>query len=129
MTKKITTIKIVESYAIINAAPLYNVKDKVSVLKLLRVLKPIATSFDDLRNDTQEKLKPQNWDELVEKYKDDKSVLNDYINEVNAYLATELNKEVELEFEPLTDETICELITDKVSAGVALELAELYANG
>ncbi len=91
-------------------------KDIFIVLRAINALKPIATAFEGFQKDAQEKLRPENWEEVVEKsqkFKDlsdeEKIAVNkavmDYNGNVSECIASELEKEKEVDaYERLTEE-------------------------
>ena len=63
------TNSIVTVFNLLNSAKINKVSDsgKIKVVKAVRQMKPIATSFDELLNDAREKLKGEEHDEMAEK--------------------------------------------------------------
>ncbi|MDE6022323.1 MAG: hypothetical protein K2G13_02360 [Muribaculaceae bacterium] len=83
-------------------------KDMFKVINIIRVLKPIAEAFHDFQRDAGERLKPDNWDEILEKKERmdklppaEQAEVDNAIAEFNKKGAecvqAELDKEVELE--------------------------------
>jgi hypothetical protein len=66
----VKTEKVLVVYNLLNVAKLGALEDadKFKVIKILRVLKPVATSFDDFREDAVKKLKPEGYDEKILKW-------------------------------------------------------------
>jgi hypothetical protein len=64
MTKKIKTSEILAAYNTLNSAKYGSMDDadKIKVWKITRVLKPIATKFDEDSKDAAEKMKPKDKD-------------------------------------------------------------------
>ena len=93
--------------------------DLYIVIRALDALKPVVVKFDDFVKDAQKKLKPEGWDEKVEKYKDaseeekaeiDKEAM-EYSNKVNECVSTELEKDKEIEaYERLGKEAFGKLV-------------------
>lgn len=69
MEKKIEKRVVNQVYNLLNGARLGKMTggEKLSVVKLLRVLKPVAVEFDEVRNDIVEKMKPEGYDERLRK--------------------------------------------------------------
>lgn len=139
MKKKIKTSQILSAYNVLNSAKLGSMADddKVKAWKIACTLKPIATKFEEDSKDAADKLKPKDKD-FAEKYQKaqeyermvripnvdvDKlpmgpaeyaqfvnEVLIPYNNLVDAALKDFANKEVEVEFEPLSDEAFGKLM-------------------
>lgn len=83
-------------------------KDMFAVLYIINALKPVAVAFKDFQKDIQEKLKPENWDEIMDKRSrfkelstEERAEVNDAIVEYSKKgqecLQAELEKEKELE--------------------------------
>lgn len=127
---KVIKDKIIGAYMLINNAPLYQVKDKLSVIRFLKAVKPIVSEFEEYKETCIEKLKPANYDTLIEQYSNgDKHALDDYSLEVKKAIIDYINEEVEVEFEPLSEDTICELCTEKMMSKDIVELMEIVGNG
>lgn len=116
------TIDIVKAYRIINDAKLTKMEDadKFKVIKATRQLKPVAASFDEFVKETQERLKPEGWDDMQKKARQwqedgDKSTLtveerreiNRYFTDYNAKVEECVKEEAETEHE-LTYERLSE---------------------
>ena len=138
----VKTEKVLVVYNLLNVAKLGALEDadKFKVIKILRVLKPVATSFDDFREDAVKKLKPEGYDEKIqlgvkpEKYpmSGDEFVDMTYhvINPFNTALKnvteSEAKKEVELELEPIKEDVLLKLAgTNDWSVGQIDEVSEL----
>lgn len=72
MKKTIKTSEILAAYNVLNAAKYGSMEDadKIRVWKITRVLKPIATKFDEDSKDAAEKMKPKyegGFDETLQK--------------------------------------------------------------
>lgn len=117
------TIKVkdaVRVYNVVKAMKLTDVKkdDRIAVLKVTRALKAVAGPFDDFVRDAQERLRPEGFDEVLEKARrwdgltpEEKEAVNAAITGYNKELEECVNpegeKEVEIEgFEPLSDDTL-----------------------
>ena len=108
-----TTDQIVSAYNLINKAKLTKLEDseKFILIKIARQLKKTSVDFEDFLNDAQEKLKPDNFDEIADKMQmkkeltaDESATVTKYNKDVSDCLKDELDKEVELTFEPVSDE-------------------------
>lgn len=60
------TIDIVNAYNVLNAAKLAKMQDtdKFTVIRAMRALKPIQTDYEAAVRDAQERLKPEDFDDL-----------------------------------------------------------------
>lgn len=111
------TIKVsdaVTAFRLINPAKLTKMEseERFAVILATRQLKKSATDFDELVKDAQEKLKPaEGFDKIVGKVQGRKELtpseqetLNKYNKDVSDCVQTELDKEVELDFKPLSED-------------------------
>lgn len=114
-----TTDQIVTAFRLINNAKLTKMEtaERFALIKAMRQLKKVATEFDDFLKDAQDKLKPENFDTIMEKYQSKQELTSEEIVAFNKYnknvsdcLKDELDKEIELTFEPLTEESLGRLI-------------------
>jgi hypothetical protein len=132
----LTTEKVLKAYNIIAQARYTKMDDadKVRLWKIARALKPVATKYDEDSKDAAEKLKPEGFDQKAMKWNEtrDKSsagikddlpmsqaefidflyhVINPYNENVNSALEELKGKEVELEFNALTEDAFVKLMS------------------
>ena len=124
------TNSIVTVFNLLNSAKINEVatSGKIKVIKAVREMKPIATSFDELLNDAREKLKGDNHDEMAEKASrwqqqgdevdltdEEKIAINTYFmeygNRIDECVKEEAEKEHILSFTRLTEEEFEGLIS------------------
>ena len=136
MSKTVSTNGILEAYNILNTAKYTKLDDadKIRVWKIARTMKPIAMRFDEDSKDAVERLKPEGFDERLQKAQDyervtkdknaDASELemgaaeyNDFLRELRRYnglvgeaVKEYAEKEVKLDFEPLTEDAFAKLM-------------------
>ena len=134
MKKVLKTEKLMEAINILNAATYKKLDDadKVKLWKIARAMKPVAKQFEEDSKDAAEKLKPENLDTQLEKARDyeakkqngdDDLPMTDaeyqaFIREVwtpfNQLVAKAVrefaDKEVEIDFEPLSEEAFGKLM-------------------
>ena len=138
MTKKtFKTEKVLAAYRMLGSAKYGKLADddKIKVLKICIALKPIATKYDEDSKDAAEKLKPsEDYDERLaqaqeyERVSRDKNAdasqlkmgaaeFNEFIKEMNHYqdliskaLKDEMEKDVEVEFEPIGEDAMLKLM-------------------
>lgn len=135
MKTKITTQDAFGAYNIINTAKYTKLDDadKIKVWKVARALKPIATHFEEDSKDAAEKLKPEGFDENLPKAQEYERVLNEkgdmetvamsddeydkfikslkeYNELVNKAIKEFADKEVTLEFEPISEDAFGKLM-------------------
>jgi len=135
MKKEISKKQAHDVYAIANSARLNSLKkneDKTAVLKVLRELRTIAKAYGEDADDAREKLKPEGYDEMLQKavayeqelrsgkmplamtaadYQQFVATAGDYDAAVRAAMEPEGKKMVELEFDPLQPSVLEELMT------------------
>ena len=133
----ITTEKVLEAYNIIGMAKYSKLDDadKIKAWKITRQLKPIAEKFDEESKDAAEKMKPsEDYDERLAKAQEYETEIRkpgcdasklpmgaaeyaQFIEEFKAYqklvgdtVKDFAEKEVEVEFEPLSEEAFGKLM-------------------
>ena len=135
MEKKMTIATLYNAYSVLNAARISGLKnndDKTRVLKVMRELRPLATKFEADRKEAIEKLKPEGWDELLQRaaayeremkdgqksavmtvgeYNDFRAKGAAYDRSLAAAMRDEEQKEVTVDIEPLGDGLLTELLT------------------
>lgn len=136
MKKTVKTSEILSVYQIIGNAKYGKMSDddKVKVWKITRKLKPVATKFDDDTKDAADKMKPyEDFDQKLQKaqeyerLKSDKKPTIDvmstadydkfiadfkqYKNIVDKAIKEFADKEVEIEFDAISEEAFSKLIT------------------
>lgn len=130
------TIAITNVYAILNEAKLTKMEDadKFKVIKALRVIKPIAKGYEDFVEDAKNKLKDEKYEDMSNKAHDwnkanqnkkrssltdadiaELEAINEYFVGYNKRIETclkeEAEKEVEVEFEKLSEDAFCKLVS------------------
>jgi len=139
MKKSIKTSEILAAYNVLNTAKYGSMEDadKIKVWKITRVLKPIATKFDEDSKDAAEKMKPKmdgGFDEMLQKAQEYERLIRDpktdskklpmgaaeydaFIEKFKEYnsLVTKAvedfaKKEVSIDVEPLSDEAFGKLM-------------------
>lgn len=137
--KKLTfkTENVLAAYRVLGGAKYAKLsdEDKIKVFKICIALKPIATKYDEDSKDAAENLKPfddydeklaeaQEYDRVSRDKNADTSQLkmgaaefNEFIKTMNHYqdlidkaLKDEMEKEVEVEFEPISEDALLKLM-------------------
>jgi isopenicillin N synthase-like dioxygenase len=135
--RTIKTEKVLAAYRLLGSAKYTKLadEDKIKVLKICIALKPVATKYDEDSKDVAEKLKPsEDYDERLAMAQDydrasrDKDAdmsavkmgpaeFNEFIKEMNHYqdliskaLQDEMEKEVEVEFESISEDALLKLM-------------------
>ena len=138
MKIKIKTEKVLEAFNILKAATYQKLDDadKIKLWKIARVMKPIATKFEEDSKDAAEKLKPKGFDEMLAKAQEYERVMKDpnadasqlkmsaaeYDNflkgdwqEFNKLISKALKEfadaKVDLDFEPLSEDAFTKLLS------------------
>ncbi len=113
--KTAKTNDIVSAFRLINPAKLTKMEtaERFALILATRQLKKVGTEFDDFLKDVQEKLKPEGFDAIAEKVQAQKElspeelkIWNKYQQDISECLKGELEKEVTLEFAPLSKEAM-----------------------
>lgn len=135
MKKVLKKGEVLEAFTILNSANYKQLDDadKIKLWKIARVMKPVAKQLEDDSRDAAEKLKPENFDAQLEKAKEfeakvqkgdtDKlpmtedehlkfirEVFQPFNNLVQKAVDDETKKEVEIDFEPLTEDAFGKLM-------------------
>lgn len=94
--KTVKTQDVVNGYAILKTVKIGKLDkaDQFKVFRNARALKPVATAFDDFVTDARERLKPEGFDEIVEKSQRFKTLSDEERADVNVAIMKH-NKEVE----------------------------------
>lgn len=124
-----TTDKCVALYKVLNEVKLTKLADadKYLIIKMLKKLRPIAENFEAYQKDAGERLKPTNWDEIIEKaqkwqQEGEETTLTDeekkeinlaiytYDNSVRSCISEELMIENEVEYKKISEEAFEKLL-------------------
>ena len=135
MKKILKKGEVMLAFSILNSANYKQLDDadKIRLWKIARVMKPAAKQLEEDSRDAAEKLKPENFDAQLEKAKEFeekkekgdteklpmtdneyqkfiREVYHPFNNLVQKAVNDESEKEVELEYEPLTEEAFGKLM-------------------
>jgi hypothetical protein len=137
MTRKVRTELLLVVFNVLNTAKYGKLEDqdKIKVWKIARMMKPIATKFDEETKDAAEKMKPgDDFDDRLQKAQEFERLRNtngdmskapmgaaeyqEFITEfknyqklVNDAVKEFADKEVEIEFEPVSEEVFGKLMS------------------
>lgn len=109
------TESIVAAFRIINNAKISKMEDaeKFALIKAVRHLKKVNNEFDEFLKDAQNRLKPEGFDAIAAKYQnkeeltaEENAILSKYNTDVSECVKEELEKDVELPFTPLSEESL-----------------------
>ena len=126
---KLTTKEVVSVYNVLKEAKLtkMEISDKMSVLKIMRVLKPISEEWESFMQTIDDKVKGENHDEIIEKAREwerdkekttlsenEKREINEYLfkfnKDKNTCIGDELNKELELDITKISSSAYEKLV-------------------
>ena len=136
MTRKVKTELVLAVLNVLNTAKYGKLddQDKIKVWKIARMMKPIATKFDEETKDAAEKMKPgDDFDDRLQKAQEFERLRNtngdmskapmgaaeyqafivefkNYQKLVNDAVKEYADKEVEIEFEPVSEEVFGKLM-------------------
>ena len=130
------TIDVVNAFSALNGAKLAKMEDKekFTLIKAMKALKPIKNEYEDFVKDAREKLKGDNHEEMVKRVEEWRTKHNDTkpadfttdelkeLNEINTYfndynkkveecVKEEADKEVTLEYTRMSEEAFGHLLT------------------
>jgi hypothetical protein len=137
MTRKVRTELLLVVFNVLNTAKYSKLddQDKIKVWKIARMMKPIATKFDEETKDAAEKMKPgDDFDDRLQKAQEFERLRNtngdmskapmgaaeyqefivefkNYQKLVNDAVKEYADKEVEIEFEPVSEEVFGKLMS------------------
>lgn len=128
---KATIKQVVECYNVLDKAKVtkLEVADVIKILDARKAMRPTATDYEAFLRDCQEKFKPEDWDNIqkdLQQWQNEgenttlsgerrielnKAVIG-YQNNINKALKSELEREIELEIEPLSKEARAKLMVE-----------------
>lgn len=128
---KVTVKQVVECYNVLDKAKAtkLEVADVIKILDARKAMRPTATDYDAFLKDCQEKFKPEDWDSIqkdLQQWQNEgenttlseerrielnKAVIG-YQNNINKALKSELEREIELDIEPLSKEARAKLMVE-----------------
>ena len=130
--------EIVNTYKLLGEAKVMNLSESevLTIVVARKKMRKLATEYEAYLKDVQEKLKPENFEELVIKAqtwdnlsREERAEINMqlkvYEKKVNNIVDAELDKEVDIELEPLTEECLAKLI--KMNGWTMNKIDELSA--
>lgn len=150
MKKTLKTIDIVNAYNKIKGAKLNKMedKDKFALIRISKKLKAVATDYEGFDADARERLKPEDFDAMAEKLQNRQRLeaaghlaetdeekaevmeLNVYFGKfqkaVDECVKPEKEKEVELEYEALSEDAFGAFLTSNdFTIGEGVELSDI----
>lgn len=113
MKKTIKTRQAVSAYNVARSLKFGKVErgDVFTLLRATNALKPTVTAYEDFVKDAQERLKPEDYDRIAAKFQakeeltaKEQAVAKKYNKDLNDLMEAELEKVVEVEYEPLGED-------------------------
>lgn len=122
---------VVSAYKVLGDAKVVKLEESevIKVVKARKAMRPIADDYDAFLKDCQDKFKPEGWDEIQKKLQQwqqegEKTTLTEaerielnkvvigYQKKIDAALKDELKREVELNIEPLKEESATKMLVE-----------------
>lgn len=149
MKKSVKKQTIINVYPVLDASSLgkMEVTDRFAYIKALRPIKQIYTEFNDFREDAINRLKPENYDKIVDnvqkfnqmnqeereealkdkEFADALQANGEFNLNVEMCFRDELAKDIDLEFAPLSEDAFGKLMESNPqwNAGQIIELQDL----
>ena len=135
---KTTVDKIVKAYAKLGDVKVTTLEDKevIKVIKMRKAMRPVSEEFNAFLEDAKSKFKPEGFEETVRKAQDgwdkmsdaEKKAANELVNgynrKVEEAVKEEAEKEVEIEFEPLSEESLTKLMKENSLTVAEMEMLD-----
>ena len=115
--------EIVSTYKLLGEAKVMNLTEEevLAIVIARKKMRTLAIEYDEYLKDVQDKFRPDNFDELVSKAqnwdelnKEEQQLISNqlkaYEKKVNNIVKEELNKIVEIDVQPLSEECLAKLI-------------------
>lgn len=136
---KTTVKKITDAYTVLGKVKVTTLEDKevMKVIKMRKAMRQTAEDYNAFLQDAQEKFKPENFDETIRKAeaewktmteqqrKEANQMVAEYNKKVADAVKPEAEKEVEIEFEPLSDDSLSKLMKENSLTVVEAEIIAL----
>lgn len=123
---KTTVDKIVKAYAKLGDVKVTTLEDKevMKVIRMRKAMRPVSEDFNAFLEDVKTKFKPEGFEETVRKAQEgwdkmtdaEKKAANElvtgYNRKVDEAVKEEADREVEIEFEPLSEDSLTKLMKE-----------------
>lgn len=133
---KTTVDKIVKAYAKLGDVKVTTLEDKevMKVIRMRKAMRPVSEEFNAFLEDVKSKFKPEGFEDVVRKAQEgwdkmtdaEKKAANElvtgYNRKVEESVKPEAEKEVEIEFEPLSDDSLSKLMKENSLTVADIEL-------
>lgn len=135
---KTTVDKIVKAYAKLGDAKVTTLEDKevMKVIKMRKAMRPVSEDFNAFLEDVKTKFKPEGFEETVRKAQEgwdkmtdaEKKAANElvtgYNRKVEVAVKEESEKEVEIEFEALSEDSLTKLMKENSLTVAEMEMLD-----
>lgn len=136
---KTTVDKIVKAYAKLGDVKVTTLEDKevMKVIRMRKAMRPVSEDFNAFLEDVKAKFKPEGFEETVRKAQEgwdkmtdaEKKAANElvtgYNRKVEVAVKEESEKEVEIEFEPLSEDSLTKLMKENSLTVAEMEMLDL----
>lgn len=135
---KTTVDKIVKAYAKLGDVKVTTLEDKevMKVIKMRKAMRPVSEEFNAFLEDVKTKFKPEGFEETVRKAQEgwdkmtdsEKRAANElvtgYNRKVEVAVKEESEKEVEIEFEALSEDSLTKLMKENSLTVAEMEMLD-----
>lgn len=135
---KTTVDKIVKAYAKLGDVKVTTLEDKevMKVIRMRKAMRPVSEEFNAFLEDVKTKFKPEGFEETVRKAQDrwdkmsdaEKKAANElvtgYNRKVEEAAKDEAEKEVDIEFEPLSEDSLTKLMKENSLTVAEMEMLD-----
>ena len=135
---KTTVDKIVKAYAKLGDVKVTTLEDKEvrKVIRMRKAMRPVSEEFNAFLEDVKTKFKPEGFEETVRKAQEgwdkmtdaEKKAANElvtgYNRKVEVAVKEESEKEVEIEFEPLSEDSLTKLMKENSLTVAEMEMLD-----
>lgn len=136
---KTTVDKIVKAYARLGGVKVTTLEDKevMKVIKMRKAMRPVSEEFNAFLEDAKDKFKPEGFEDVVRKAQEgwdkmtdsEKKAANElvtgYNRKVDEAVKEEAEKEVDIEFEPLSEDSLTKLMKENSLTVAEMEMLDL----
>lgn len=135
---KTTVDKIVKAYAKLGDVKVTTLEDKevMKVIKMRKAMRPVSEEFNAFLEDVKSKYKPEGFEATVRKAQEEWEKMTDsekraanelvtgYNRKVDEAVREEADREVEIEFEPLSEESLTKLMKENSLTVAEMEMLD-----
>ena len=136
---KTTVDKIVKAYAKLGDVKVTTLEDKevMKVIKMRKAMRPVSEDFNAFLEDVKTKFKPEGFEDVVRKAQEGWDKMSDaekraanelvtgYNRKVDEAVKEEADREVEIEFEALSEDSLTKLMKENSLTVAEMEMLDL----